>query len=46
MKKILNFWKNYSYILLFAFVIFSLFDFRIAVAAIICMLAPIFVSLF
>lgn len=44
MKKILNLWKNYSFTVLFAFVIFSLFDFRIAIAAIICMLAPILVS--
>jgi ferredoxin-type protein NapH len=46
MKKLLNLWKNYSYIVLFAFVILSLFDFRIAIAAIVCMIAPIVVSLF
>ncbi len=46
MKKFLNLWKNYSFILLFAFVIFSLFDFRIAIAAVICMVAPILVSIF
>lgn len=45
MKKLLNLWKKYSFIMLFAFVILSLFDFRIAIAAIICMIAPIIVSL-
>jgi ferredoxin-type protein NapH len=46
MKKLLNLWKQYSFIMLFAFVILSLFDFRIAIAATICMVAPIIVSLF
>lgn len=46
MKKLLKLWKNYSFILLFSFVIFSLFDFRIAIAAVICMVAPILVSIF
>ncbi|QGU93968.1 4Fe-4S binding protein [Clostridium bovifaecis] len=38
---ILKFWKKYSYMLLFAFVVAGLFDLRIALAAIVCMLAPI-----
>ncbi len=46
MKKIFHLWKKYSYVVLIAFVILSLFDFRFALAAIICMLAPILVSIF
>lgn len=46
MKKIFELWKKYSYVLLLAFVIVSLFDFRIGMAAIICMIAPIVVSIF
>lgn len=45
-KKIFELWKKYSYVLLLAFVIVSLFDFRIGIAAIICMIAPIIVSIF
>lgn len=43
MKKL---WKKYSFLLLLAFIVFSLFDFRIAIAAVICMAAPILVSIF
>lgn len=46
MKKVLKLWKSYSFILLIAFVILSLFDFRFALAAIVCMVAPIIVSVF
>lgn len=46
MKKLLELWKKYSYVLLLAFVIVSLFNFKIAIAAIICMVAPIIVSIF
>lgn len=46
MKKLFELWKKYSYVLLFLFVIVSLFDFRIGMAAIICMVAPIIVSAF
>ncbi len=46
MNKLLNLWKKYSFIVFFAFVVLSLFDFRIAIAAIVCMVAPIVVSLF
>ena len=46
MWKLLKLWKRYSYIVLFAFLILSLFDLRFALAAIICMLGPIVVSIF
>lgn len=46
MGKLLKLWKRYSYIVLFAFLILSLFDLRFALAAIICMLGPIVVSIF
>lgn len=46
MKKIFQLWKKYSYVALFAFIILSLFDFRLALAAIICMVAPIMLSIF
>lgn len=46
MKKILTLWKKYSYLVLLAFIVFGLFDFRIAIAAVICMVAPIIVSVF
>lgn len=46
MKKILTLWKRYSFLALIAFVILGLFDFRIAIAAVVCMVAPIIVSLF
>ncbi len=43
---LLKLWKSYSFILLIAFIILSLFDMRFALAAVICMAAPIIVSLF
>ena len=46
MKSILTYWKKYSYILLIAFIIIGIFDFRIGLIATICMLAPIVVSFF
>lgn len=46
MKSILKYWKKYSYILLIAFIIIGIFDFRIGLIATICMLAPIVVSFF
>jgi ferredoxin-type protein NapH len=46
MKKLFELWKKYSYVLLLAFVVVSLFDFRIGMAAIVCMIAPIVVSMF
>jgi ferredoxin-type protein NapH len=45
MKKLLKLWKKYSFLALIAFVILGLFDFRIAIAAIICMVAPVIVSI-
>ena len=46
MRKLLNIWKHYSFIVLIAFVILSLVDFRFAIAAIVCMVAPLVVSFF
>ncbi|MDD3174358.1 MAG: 4Fe-4S binding protein [Herbinix sp.] len=46
MKKLLLFWKKYSFLLLIAFLFLSLFDLRFAVAAVICMAAPILISIF
>ena len=46
MKSILNYWKKYSYIILIAFIIIGLFDFRIGLIATLCMFAPIVVSFF
>lgn len=46
MIRLINIWKKYSFIVLFIFIIISLFDFRFAVGAIICMVAPIVVSTF
>lgn len=39
-------WKKYSYLLLIAFILCSLFDFRFALAAVICMVAPLLVAIF
>lgn len=46
MKIILKLWKKYSYIGLLGFIILSLFDLRFAILAIVCMVAPIIVSVF
>ena len=46
MKKILSLWKKYSYLVLLAFIVLGLLDFRIAIAAVVCMVAPIIVSVF
>ncbi|WML37285.1 4Fe-4S binding protein [Clostridium sp. OS1-26] len=46
MNKFLKLWKKYSFILLIAFIILGLFDLRLASIAIICMIAPIIVSIF
>lgn len=46
MSNLLKVWKKYSFLLLMAFVIIGLFDMRFALAAIVCMVAPIIVSLF
>lgn len=40
MKKLLILWKQYSFLLLLAFLFLSLLDLRFALAAIICMAAP------
>jgi polyferredoxin len=44
MKKFLELWKKYSYVLLLAFIIAGIFDFRIAITAIACMIAPVIIS--
>ncbi|SHJ95564.1 4Fe-4S binding domain-containing protein [Clostridium cavendishii DSM 21758] len=46
MNPILKLWKKYSYIILLIFLVKGLFDFRIGLIAIICMLGPIIVSFF
>jgi ferredoxin-type protein NapH len=46
MKKLFELWKKYSYVLLLTFVVVSLFDFTVGMAAIICMIAPIIISIF
>jgi ferredoxin-type protein NapH len=46
MNKFLKLWKKYSFFLLIAFMILGLFDLRLASIAIICMIAPIIVSIF
>lgn len=46
MRKLFELWQKYSYMLLIIFIIVSLFDFRIGIAAIVCMIAPIIVSVF
>lgn len=46
MKELTKLWKKYSYVLLLAFVIASLFDFRISIAALVCMIAPVIVAVF
>lgn len=42
----MNFFKKYGYIIFLVFLIASLFDMRFALIAIICMVAPIIISLF
>ncbi len=46
MTKFLSVWKNYSFIVFIAFVVVGLFDARFAIAAIVCMVAPIVLSVF
>lgn len=46
MNKFLVLWKKYSFVALMMFILLGLFDARIALLAIICMVAPIIVSLF
>jgi len=44
MEKVFNLWKKYSYMILMVFIIGSLFDSRIAMVAIVCMAAPVILS--
>lgn len=46
MTKFFSLWKRYSYVVLIVFVVLGLFDLRYALAAIVCMVAPIIVSIF
>ncbi len=46
MSNLLKFWKKWSYIILIAFLILGMFDFRIGLIALICMITPIIVSIF
>lgn len=46
MNKLFKVWKKWSYILIIAFLILGMFDFRIGLVALICMVAPIIVAIF
>lgn len=46
MGNLLKFWKRWSYVILLLFLILGIFDFRIGLIAIVCMIAPIVVSIF
>lgn len=46
MDKLFKLWKKYSFTLLIGFAILGMIDLRFAVVAIICMIAPVVVSLF
>lgn len=46
MNTFLKLWKKYSFLLLILFVILGLFDLRFAIVAVICMIAPVVVSVF
>lgn len=46
MRNLLKIWKKWSYIIIIAFLILGVFDFRIGLIASICMIAPIIVSIF
>ncbi|GAA0079193.1 4Fe-4S binding protein [Clostridium sp. CTA-5] len=46
MDKFLKLWKKYSFIMLIAFILLGLIDLRFALLAVVCMIAPIIVSIF
>lgn len=46
MERFLNLWKKYSFTSLIAFLLLGLIDLRFAVVAVICMIAPVVVSIF
>ncbi|QHI71421.1 4Fe-4S binding protein [Aminipila terrae] len=46
LKNFQKLWKKYSFILLLIFIFLSLFDFRFAVAAGVCMAAPVILAIF
>jgi polyferredoxin len=43
---LLKFWKKYSYIVLITFIVVGLFDFRVGIIAVVCMIAPIIIAVF
>jgi len=45
-SSIAHLWKKYSFLVLFIFLVASLFDFRLALGAVVCMLAPVVVGVF
>ena len=44
MKKFLEVWKKYSFVILIALIVVGMIDFRFALVAVTCMVAPIIVS--
>lgn len=44
--KLVQFWKKYSFLFFFAFLVAGLFDFRFALVAIICMVGPVTMAFF
>lgn len=46
MKNFLSLWKKYSFTMLIGFLLIGLIDLRFAIVAIICMIAPIIISIF
>lgn len=45
MRQISKLWKKYSYTLLLGFIVLGMFDLRVGLSAIICMLAPVVLSI-
>ncbi|MCR1951258.1 4Fe-4S binding protein [Clostridium sp. DSM 100503] len=46
MSSLFKIWKKWSYVILIAFLVLGIFDFRIGLIASICMVAPIIISVF
>jgi len=46
MEKFLKVWKKYSFILIIAFILLELIYLRFTVISVICMIAPVVVSIF
>jgi ferredoxin-type protein NapH len=45
-EKLLEIWKKCSYIVLIIFIVAGLFDFRVGIVAVVCMIAPIIIAVF